>query len=525
MNAFNDKNKFLIYLTLIALPFLIALLAVKNIKISPDAMRFGLVSQQILDGNGIRVPIMRLEDHYIPVNGTIPFLDQMPLLPILFALLGGVSSQNLLPAQIINVISNVAISVLTFLVMRNIFGCNQWFALLTSVLVSFSLPLLWLTNHICSDLLFIAFVAASLYLVMLSRKNDYHRFNRNILTAGIIASLAVLTRNAGIALIPVMLWEVFIFARYKKHKSKYLSTIIAMVLPLMTIGAMFLRNLIVSGSLRGFNEPIPERSYMEAFTGTLEMIFKQFQLGTNGIFFILLFSMLFIIYLIINAQLREQILTYFKTGLDSILVFMLSYAMLIVLTMATQQWRFELRYVSPLVPFLFMTFIIMILSAIESIKLQKLYKLSLCGIILFLSIITFSNFYKSFLNLSELLNKQEKAYSILNSCTYNWLTSSYKRDTIIATNRPFHLSFFGGYSAIALPHKRFNPGIQVADDMASVLPERMSKLGSQVIALFEAAEEQYEGDYITRLFNNRKTNDKFVLVHECSDGVVYELRQ
>ena len=255
------------------------------------------------------------------------------------------------------------------------------------------------------------------------------------------------------------------------------------------------------------------------------MIFKQFQLGKNGIILILLFIMLFIVYVLINAHLRKGVLKHFNMGLDSIIVFILSYTALIGLTMAKQQWRFELRYVSPLVPFLFISCIFMIVFVLDSVKFKGFSKLSLCVMILFLSVITLGNFYKTFLNLPEFLNKQEKAYSILSSCTYKWLTKSYGKDIMIVTNRPFHLSFFGGYSTIALPHKRFNPGIHVPDNMASVLPERMSKLGAQVLALFEEAEERYEGSYVTELFNKRETNDKFILAHECSDGVVYTLRQ
>jgi len=523
MNVFKNKCEIWIYSILIIFSVLSASFAVKNIKISPDSMRFGLVSQQILSGNGIRVPIIRLEDNYVPVNGAIPFLDQMPLLPILFALLGGVTSQNFLPAQIVNLISHVVISLFTYLIMKNL--CNKGVALLTGILVSFSYPLLWLTNHICTDPLFIALTAAALYFLILSRDTNYCRFSRNFFIAGIFASAAILTRNAGIAIIPVFLWEAFVLVKNKRPESKYPFTILTIALPVITTTAIFIRNYIISGSLRGFNDTIPERSYLSAFKGTIEMIFKQFQLGKNGVILIVLFVMLFIIYVLTNAHLRKEVLKHFNMGLDSIIVFILSYTALIGLTMAKQQWRFELRYVSPLVPFLFISCIFMIVFVLDSVKFKGFSKLSLCGMILFLSVITLGNFYKTFLNLPEFLNKQEKVYSILSSCTYKWLTKSYGKDIMIATNRPFHLSFFGGYSTIALPHKRFNPGIHVPDNMASVLPERMSKLGAQVLALFEEAEERYEGSYVTELFNKRETNDKFILAHECSDGVVYTLTQ
>ncbi len=523
MKAFRNKYEIWIYSILIVFSALVALLAVKNIKISPDSMRFGLISQQILSGNGIRVPIIRLEDNYVLVNGAIPFLDQMPLLPILFALMGGLTHQNYMPAQIVNLISHLMISLFTYLIMKNL--CNKWTALLTGLLVSFSYPLLWLTNHIISDPLFIALIMASIYFLTLSRKTAGNQFNRQIVVAGIFAGAVILTRNAGIALIPVFIWEVFILLKNKRPRSKYMPIILVTMIPVITTAAMFIRNYIISGSLRGFSESTPGRSYMSAIKGTIEMIFKQFQLGKYGIILIILFMILFILYVLINSQLRKEVLKHFNTGLDLIIVFILSYTALICLTMAKQQWRFELRYVSPLVPFLIIISIFFIVSAWYSIKLAGFSKLSLAGLTLSLSIIVFGNFYKTYLNFSEFSSKQDKQYSILTSCTYKWLTEAYGKDIMIATNRPFHLSFFAGYSTIALPHKRFNPGIHVPDNMASVLPERMSKFGSHVLALFEEAEDRYEGSYVTELFHKRETNDKFILAHECSDGVVYNLKQ
>ncbi|MEW6602887.1 MAG: glycosyltransferase family 39 protein, partial [Nitrospirota bacterium] len=155
------------YVILIVTSILIAVIPITNIKISPDAMRFGLISQQILSGNGIRVPIIRLEDTYVPVNGAIPFLDQMPLIPLLFALLGGLTPQSYMPAQLVNVVCHTAISCLTFLIMKKL--SNKWLALLTGLLVAFSYPLLWLANHICSDSLLIALMTAAVYFLILSR--------------------------------------------------------------------------------------------------------------------------------------------------------------------------------------------------------------------------------------------------------------------------------------------------------------------------------------------------------------------
>ena len=125
----------------------------------------------------------------------------------------------------------------------------------------------------------------------------------------------------------------------------------------------------------------------------------------------------------------------------------------------------------------------------------------------------------------KLFNKNEMFYSILHSCTYNWTIENYEKNTIIVTNNPFNLSFFGGYSTVTLPGKKWykNPR---PEDMASVLKNSMLKVGAQVLVLFEyEVNEARYGSKFLGLFNKSEENDAFMLVHECSDGVVYSLKE
>lgn len=483
-------------------------------------MAYALISQEILSGNGIRLPIIRFEDNYIPVNGAIPYPEEGPLLPICFALLNGVTPHNFLPAQIINVISHVVISIFTFLLMKKIYN-NNGIALLTGILVSISYPMLRNTNRMVSESLFIALTVAAVYFLALSRHFD--KSIRILFVASICASAAILTRYPGIALIPVFIWEGLILAKNKSVKLKYAPAVLAIILPLMITGIIFIRNYLLSGTIFGHNEPPPERSYLDAFTGTVKMIFLQFSLGKLTITLIAIFALLFALYIIVNTNARRKLSRYVHSGLDLIIVFIISYTMLISIAMATSQTIFELRYMSPLVPFLFIASIFVIAFVRERIKLRGLAKLSLISLILSLGIITFGNCYKSYLRSEEFFYKQD--HPILESHTYNWIKENYGEDKIIATNKPYHLSFFGGYSTIVLPHKRFSPSIRVPDNMDIILPTRMSKFGSRVLALFEKADEQYEGAYIAGLFNKRYDDDNFVLMHKFSDGVVYELKK
>lgn len=523
--SYKFLPKTLIYTLLIAASTFVALLAIKNIKISPDSMIYALISQEIISGNGIRLPInLRMENNYVFINGTVPYLEQPPLLPILLALLGGVTPDNFLPAQLLNLVCHVAISLFTFLLMKKIYN-NKVIALLTGILVSISFPLLRVTHHIWSETLFIALTTAAVYFLILSR-NSQNRRSLFFFIASVSATAAILTRYAGIALIPIFFWEDYILLRKNRGLSlKNASPILITLLPLLITGALLIYNYTISGTIFGWNPPSPERSYLNAFTGTIKMLFLQFPLGKHSITAIIIFTILFILYIIVNTNSARELAKYVRGGIDLIIFFIISYTVVISFAMARSQTVFELRYMSPLVPFLFLMGILVIVSLWEMIRLKGFYKLSLYGLILSLGIVTLGNCYKTYLRIGEFFYKQTRHYSILNFSTYNWIKEHYKKNVIITTNRPYHLSFFGGYSTVALPHKRFNPNIHIPDNMELVLPNQMFKFGSQILALFDEVEERYDGKYIAKLFNQRKSDENFDLVYESDDGVIYKLKR
>ena len=521
------KNKYAIciYGILLISAILPAILSVKNMGISPDGMMYALVSQEIVSGNGIRLPmIYDMRDNYVFIDGVVPYVGEPPLLPILFALLGGVTPQNFLAAQILNVISHAVISIFTFMLMKKIYN-NNGIALLTGMLVSISLPLLWNAHRMLSEPLFIALTVGALYFLSLSR--DSHRYQPigNLYVASICTSAAMVTRFAGVALLPVFFWVTFMLLKNKRLILKQRFTILTTILPLITAGALFFYTYIISGSIHGWNPPSPERSYLSAFTVTLHMIFLQFDLGERYMTFITAVLVLCVFYLIINANVRRELLKYVHSGLDLIVFFTISYTALIIYGMANSQSVIEVRYMSPLVPFIFILFMIIIVVVWEMIRRKGFSKLSLSGIIVSLCIITFGDCYKTYVNKGALFSKDVGHYRILKSPTYKWIKENYKENVIITSNRPYHLSFFGGYSTIRLPHKRFEKNSWIPDNMESYLPSRMSRFGSPVLALFEKADEQYDGRYVAGLFSRREDDDNFVLIQKFPDGVVYQLKQ
>jgi len=525
ITQFKNKYKIYIYGLLLISAILPALLSVKNIKISPDSMVYALISQEIISGNGIRLPIVYdMNDNYVFIDGTVPYVGEPPLLPIVFALLGGVAPQSFFAAQILNVISHTVISIFTFLLIRKLYD-NKWIALLTGIIVSISLPLLWNTHRMISEPLFIALTVAALYFLILSQRSYSHKSIRNLFVASICTSAAILTRFAGIALIPVFFWAIFILVRNKNITFKKILTILTTILPLLTVGALFIYTYIIAGSIHGWNPPSPERSVLEAVTVTIKMIFLQFDLGKRPIILISIFMILFILFSVVNTNMRKELLKYVHSGLDLITIFVISYTALITYAMFKSQTVIEVRYMSPLVPFIFILYMLITIVIWELIRIKGFSKLSLCWIILSLCIITFGTCYKTYMKSAEIFSQDLGHYRILNSPTYKWIEGNYKKNVIITSNRPYHLSFLGGYSTIRLPHKRFEKNTPIPENTEAYLPERMSKFGSQVLALFEKADEQYEGSYIAGLFNKRGDDENFILIQKFPDGVVYQLKE
>jgi len=488
-------------------------------------MIYALISQNIISGNGISLPIMySLKDNYDFMNGTVPYVGGPPLLPILFALLGGVTPHNYFAAQIINVISHVAIAIFTFLLMEKLYD-NKGFALLTGILVSLSLPLLWDAHHMITESLYISLAVAALFFLTLSRYADTNHPARNLFIASICISAAILTRYAGVALMPVFFWGIFVLVKNKRIKLTHASTFLAAMLPFMTTGALFMRTYMISGSLHGIPLPSPERTFLSALTGTIEMIPLQFDLGPRLVQFTGVIAILFILYFMLSSNARRALAKYIHSGLDLIIAFIISHTAIITYAMFKSQTVFELRYMSPLTPFLFILFIIMIGVISDMIKMKGFAMLSVYGLVLSLGIITFGSCYKTYANADAIFSKRTGHYRILSSPTYIWLKENYSKDVKITTNRPFHRSFFGGYSTIRLPHRRFNKNYRIPDNMESYLPDRMSHFGSRVLALFEDMDDQDEGRYLSKLFNKRGDDDNFTLTQKFSDGVIYTLKK
>lgn len=517
----KGKCDFLLFVPVLILGLLGGIVSVNNIILTSDSMTYGLVSQQILAGNGLRVPLTWFDSSAVPSDGTVPLLMHPPLFPTLLALFGGVTSHSLLAAQILNIIFHSLIGIFTYLMVRILFE-NKAISFVAGSLSVISLPLLQVAHHIWSETMFIAFTVATLYYLIRSRLYPDVNYMRNVIVASIFSCAAILTRNAGISLIMLFFWELMMVI---KNKKSTLPVVVAFLLPVITVIILFARNYLIAHSVRGdFQWPV-NTTYLEAFVGAAEMLFSQFQLGVRSTVFIVVIVTSSFIVIMLSAIGRREFINYFKKGFDLIIVFVLSYFGLIWFALAEKQPSFEVRFMAPLVPFLIIIILCAPFFTGQMLRQKGLPRLASIILMAGFSSVCLVTGYKTVLNLTEFSYKQEKLYSILRSCIYEKVVTSYGKETIIATNLPYQLSFFGGYPTVVLPRKPYLKGNAFPQDMNTLLPSRLKDIGSNVIALFDRIDEEKFGSYITGLSRKTIHNEKLELAYECPDGVIYHLKQ
>ncbi len=502
---------------------LAGLYATYHIRLSPDSMHYALASQQIRSGRGVRVPIIPFQGPSADTRGTVPFLIQPPLLPLFLALLGGVAPGKVWPAQVLNIFSHTAIALFSCLIAKRL--CGASFGIITGIAVAFALPLLLVSQYLWSEPLFIALVVMCIWCLQMSRYVNREQFP--LYGAGLLAAAAIATRFAGVALIPLFLWETIRIWKSRTEKSAIVFRIIAFLVPLCIVAILFVRNYVLSGTIRGFQCPNPQRSIYAAICSVMQGIALQF--GIKG--FKAQIAILFLIFLVIVILVRSKMdrnIQALKKGLDMIILFMVSYTGVIIVAMVRYQPHLELRFVAPLVPFILITAVFIIELAWRSMTVTRIHKLLLhSGRIIFIILIIvgllFTLWWKSsFFSPVETVNKR-----FLSSQTFGWLKTSLPPETIIATNEPFKVAFWGGYPTLRLINRLWNPYHDIPDDMCYQLPRRMSEVGSHYLILFadeDGLDEEHFGEFVSALSRRKRADiDKFRLMYNCSDGVVYHL--
>jgi len=494
-----------------------ALYATHQLHLTHDSMSYALVSQEIVSGRGIRTPVTLFQGVSPDSEGTVPFVVQPPLLPLLLALLGAVKPGILWPGQVLNVLSHIITAVFCGLIAERLRGTI--IGIVTGITVAFAWPLLMVSYVLWSESLFIALTVMSIWFLQMSRYAKRQKLA--LCGAGILAGAAIATRFAGIALLPLFLWEVFSRYKSKKQKSVFVFGVLAFLIP-VAIGAILLvRNYVLSGAIRGYEEPEQARSVYEAIYGVLAGCINQF--GIKG--FALKAIILFLFFLgpvgmlfVFDRQMKA-IVRAFRNGFDLTAGFIVSYVGLMVYAMVRYQLGFDMRFFVPLAPFILIVIILITDAGWQSMAGTHMQKPAEGARVISLVTIVALMLFKFYWASPVFSIADTGSEKFLSSDTLNWVTNHLPRETLIATNEPVKLAFFGRYPTLMLPNRTLNPDMYTPYGMRTQVPKRMSQVAAEYLILFISQDVPVKG----YLF--KEEVGRFRLVYDCPDGAIYRLNE
>lgn len=509
---------------------LVALLAAARtayyIQLDNDGMRYGLVADQILLGRGLRKPVMFNDLHFAtPLDsfGTVPYTTQQPLLPVLYALMDGVRPGRLWPGQILNVCAHVLISLFSFMIARRLAGTVAGVA--SGIIVALSYPLLRVVGHLWTEALFIALVMVTIKLLQASRMRSpgwgY------LLGSSAAAAAAFATRSIGVALVPLFLWEAVVAWRRGGLRPAIRTLLITVPVPLIVIAALWSRNFLLTGTIRGDWLPDTGRSWIVGLTGFMGVTVNQF--GVYGLCLrAALSAILFGIpctALLFLPKGKTEISNLWREGLDLVLLAAICYIVVIAHSLAGSQAVFEIRFAAPLVPLIIITAVVVVVrgwNILGEIRLRRLTSFCLLGSLL---LIGTGEAVRSF----KLLPKDaETLFWYRESYWCKWMVSHCEPGSIIVTNVPCRVPFFSGIAALRPPYRGHNPFKRIPHNMDEILPRKMKEIGAKYILLVDVwngLPEEHWGEFMAALSRREPISDRFTIVQEWPGSVVYELKE
>jgi 4-amino-4-deoxy-L-arabinose transferase-like glycosyltransferase len=512
------------------------LYAVREIRLSYDSMRYALVSQQIAAGNGIKCPIIEFYGLVPDSNGNVPFIVQPPFFPAVLAMFGSVNPSRIWPGQLLNLLCHIAITIFSWLIARELLG--NFLAFIVGLTVALSVSLLTVCSYLWSEPLFITAITASIYFLLKARHSKQPQ--GWLLAAGISASVAVSTRYAGIAILPLFVFEMAYLWKQNLKKRTTLYRLFCLVLPMVTTAFLLLRNKLLFGTFRGYHMISPGRSVSDSIIGVISHTLDELAIHNIGIDFlhkaglfeyrkwVLLFTGILVIIwlvLIIRKSRLKGIIQKLRAGYDLIFLFIVSYALFISYGLFKQLPYFEERFFATLIPFILIV-IVSILNPYSEILNTPFMKAERITKFLLLTAVVFCSFVWFFKNTS-VFSEEPKYWSRVDSSeTFKWLESNIPPNNIIATNYYFDVSFYGGYSTIALLSRDWYRNITIPENMGDILAKRMEQTRSEYLVLFADAngfKEESFGEFVAGL-SRRISADSYEMVFNSADGVVYKLK-
>ena len=497
--------------------------AVRDIKLRYDTLRYALVADQILGGNGaslIVLPQWRQPDP----SGLTPFTIQPPGYPLMLAALGGIQLERIWSGQVINVIGYVAIVWCVWLITWRLAGF--WIGAAAGLYVAVCYPLLFVASMMLSEVMYIALSMGCLLGVVMARSSD--RRGVWLVVASVTAAGAVATRLGGVVLLPVLAWQVLVTLR-RGWRAAFSSAAV-LVTPLVVLAVLLARNWVHLGELRGFPIAAQDRSFQDVVMRTLSVLGKLLSVNVASIKSLVLIGLVILTIVVLLRRMRSEAdAQVWGNGLDLVVLATASYYGFLVSTFMRYVPFFEPRYFVPLTPMLVIVLFVALAKGWGPLTVAgRTWVGTAAPIGSILYCLAFGGYdtvarWPQRVRISDKREIISRAVRVMAAVQYRL-----RPGERIASNRAMEIAFATGHPTMRLPIVRPNFRSGLPEDYPRWLSERMARTRSRYLVLVAPAEgldERHWGGWLAALSRREDAAWPFTRIWHSPDGVIYELKR
>jgi len=427
---------------------------------TPDSLSYLDIAANFKNGKGIVETDFSLKN--FPHKGFIEKRDWPPLYPILIS----ISTDKAPNTTTVSYLSAVLLSItilFTYLILRSFL--NRPIALISSLALGISVPIISIYTYVWSETLFIPLLAIASWSSIQYIRYDFQSDNRKyIYAAALLISLIALAFARYIGIIYFLLLPFTYIIGRRKNKD-LLWLVVASVVYGVCVGYLLLNNLIVKGSITGMDRPVSDKTVIQNIGDLYAAIHTLLPGSTMVVMIIFFISSIISVYYIRFAQKNnKKIVPENFTGIVILtFVFLVYVASLVTLRTITFFEDLNVRLFAPIFPTLWMILIILL----STLRDKKIRNILICTPVLFL-VVAFLvagwiQLFNTMVNWRELGDPKIPATEEINyrNFTANHLNNEIRKmllpivsdKTVLITSRPMELRFITGMTCVQLPSK------------------------------------------------------------------------
>jgi hypothetical protein len=339
----------------------------------------------------------------------------------------------------------------------------------------------------------------------------------------------------------MLLWDACLSAAGSGARAALRAAARTVLIPLAVMAAFFTRNYLYAGTLRGLSLAPTGRTWGEVACGVAADFREIFDLQVPGTRAAAAFALCAapLLGLVLSGSLGRALRGLLREGLDLVLLAALGYLGVIAGAYRVSQPYFEPRIVAPVVPLAWVTAAVLMARGWRAIGERWGVRVGSAGFLAALVLIGAAEAGRSFRLLPRAFPGADYGFDIP-SC--RWAVAHCPPGSILMTNAPYMVSFFGGIPTVSPPYKpRCNPFEKSPVGTEDALVRGMRRLGARYLLLLRVTDglsREEWADYRDGLSAEEwgacvaalsrgaasEPGGVFARVFQCPFGVVYELR-